>query len=129
MARQEIPDEVRRFILKSIVSVPYLEALLLLRDNADRSWDVEHVARRLYIDHSTTANLLIKLLESGFIQKLDGEPAQYHYLPASDEQRAIVDRVARAYATNLIDVTNLIHAKGATSAQQFADAFMLRKDM
>lgn len=55
MAREELPDEVRRFILKSVVSVPYLEALLLMRDNPNVVWDVDEVARRLYITPTTAA--------------------------------------------------------------------------
>jgi predicted transcriptional regulator len=130
MAREDISDEVKRFILKSVISVPYLEALLLLRDNPGRVWDVEHVARRLYINHSTTSVLLTNLHESGFIEKSDGEPpVQYYYQPATEDQRNIVDQVARAYATNLIGVTNLIHSKSGAKAQQFADAFILRKDL
>lgn len=128
MAREDISDEVKRFILKSVISVPYLEALLLLRDNPDRIWDVEHVARRLYINHSTTSVLLANLHEAGFIEKSSGEPLQYYYHPATEDQRNIVDQVARAYASNLIGVTNLIHSKSGTTAQQFADAFILRKD-
>ena len=37
--RSAIPDDVRRFILTSVPSVPYLEAMLLLRGEPQAAWD------------------------------------------------------------------------------------------
>jgi hypothetical protein len=45
-----IPHDVRQFILESIESVAYLEALLLLRSDRKGQWSCEAVANRLYID-------------------------------------------------------------------------------
>jgi hypothetical protein len=36
--------------------------------------------------------------------------------------------VAKAYATNLVAVTDVIHSRLDRRAQQFADAFRWRKD-
>src|SRR3569832_623955 len=44
--RPPIPDDVRRFILASVPSVPYLEAMLLLRAEPELPWDKEALARR-----------------------------------------------------------------------------------
>ena len=49
MTSVAIPDDLRRFILISIVSVPHLEALLLLRATPHQEWDGQAVSRRLYI--------------------------------------------------------------------------------
>lgn len=40
MAGDLIPDDVREFVIRHIESVAQLEALLLLRANPDRAWDV-----------------------------------------------------------------------------------------
>jgi hypothetical protein len=45
----QMPEDVRRFILSSVGSVPYLEALLLLRSAPEVSWGARQVAQRLYI--------------------------------------------------------------------------------
>jgi hypothetical protein len=51
-------------------------------------------------------------------------------MPASTELRELVDQLAIYYPRNLIEVTNMIHAKAkATSrVQMFADAFKFNKD-
>ena len=127
MAREPIPEDVRRFILSSIISVPYLEALLLLRNAPDQSWDRTTVAQRLYISEKTATELLADLSAAGFIVVTKSE-SSYRYHPNSDELRQMIDQLAETYAKNLVEVTNIIHSKTGKKAQQFADAFKWRKD-
>jgi hypothetical protein len=127
MAREPIPEDVRRFILTSIISVPYLEALLLLRHAPDQSWDRTTVAQRLYISEKAATELLADLSAAGFIVVTDSE-SSYRYHPNSDELRQMIDQLAETYAKNLVEVTNIIHSKTGKKAQQFADAFKWRKD-
>ncbi|HEX7186062.1 MAG TPA: hypothetical protein VF756_29825 [Thermoanaerobaculia bacterium] len=49
MRRGKLPDDIRRFILTSVPSVPCLEAILLLRNDPDVGWDVQRLAARLYV--------------------------------------------------------------------------------
>lgn len=128
MAREDIPDDVRRFILTGIASVPYLEALLLARDAPEQEWDAKSLAQRLYISESAAAELLATMHAASLLACLDGETPHYRYHPESEALRDIVDRVAAVYARNLIEVTNLIHSNSGRKAQQFADAFKWRKD-
>lgn len=135
MARDEIPDEVRRFILTSIPSVPYLEAMLLLRGAPEDEWDSKRVAQRLYVSEKVAAELLSSLYEAGVLVLSDqspaageGRPRLYCYRPTADALAAIIDQLASVYAKNLIGVTNLIHANSGIKVQQFADAFKWRKD-
>ena len=65
MSKIAVPDEVRRFILTSVPSVPYLEALLLLRGEPAHSWNASQVARRLYIGEAQAQELLDALQQSG----------------------------------------------------------------
>jgi hypothetical protein len=128
MAREPIPEDVRRFILTSIPSVPYLEAILLLRHAPDHLWDCSTVAQRLYISEDAASGLLTDLHAAGFIAGSESEPALYRYHPSSDELREMIDRLAATYAKNLVEVTNIIHSKTGKRAQQFADAFKWRRD-
>ncbi len=123
-----IPDDVRRFILTSIDSVPHLEALLLLRDNPRVEWDAEGISKRLYIAEDQASELLTRLREAGFLTVREANVPLYCYSPASGAQEQMVNRLAEVYANKLVDVTNLIHSKAATRVQQFADAFRLRKE-
>lgn len=123
MVSDPISDDVRRFVLTSIASVPHLEALLLLRSNA-RAWPVSQVAERLYISEKAAERLLGDLCNAA-MATVDGDRYTFH--PESDSMRETIDRVARAYAQNLVAMTNLIHSGVERKAHQFADAFNLRK--
>ena len=125
MSVPELPAEVRRFILTSVPSVPFLEAVLLLRAEPAKDWDAAELARRLYVPERTGADLLQQLRDSGIAQP-STEPG-VRYAPTA-ELAGLIDHVAQAYASNLVGVTDLIHSRIDRRAQQFADAFRFRKD-
>ena len=119
----QIPDDVRRFILTSVPSVPYLEAMLLLRAGTGPDWQPPDLARRLYITQQKAEELLNQLAQAGFVAN-DGQ--RWHWQPAA-EVSALVDRLAQIYANELVEVTELIHTREERRARQFADAFRLRR--
>lgn len=128
MDQTSISDDVMRFILLSVPSVPYLEALLLLRCNAGQHWDSKQIATRLYLSDKAAQMLLAELLDGGVVINEAENPLQYRYQPKSNDLAQIIDRLADIYAKNLVSVSNLIHSKSNKKAQQFADAFIWRKD-
>lgn len=124
MSLPELPADVRRFILTSVPSVPYLEAILLLRSEPDKAWDAAQLARRLYVPEKTGTELLSQLRDSGIAGVQGGS---VRYAPTA-ELTEVLDRVAAAYAADLVAVTDLIHSRIDRRAQQFADAFRFRKE-
>ncbi len=126
MTSSELPADVRRFVLTSVPSVPYLEALLLLRADPSHTWDAGQLARRLYVPERTGTELVQLLHDSG-IAAAAGEAGAVRYAPAA-ELSELLDRVAQAYATDLLTVTELIHSRIDRRAQRFADAFRFRKE-
>jgi hypothetical protein len=121
-----IPPDLRRFILTSIPSVPFLEAMLLLRGDARLVWDAPELARRLYVPPVRAAELLRQLGAAGFIVAAE-VPDGWCWRPPA-EAGALVDNLAAHYAENLVGVTELIHAREASRATQFADAFRWKKE-
>lgn len=129
MGRAELSNDIRRFILTSVPSVPYLEAILLLRSDPDVGWDVPRLAARLYVAERQAAEVLTALAAASIAQgEGQGETALFHYAPATAELRERLDALAQAYSTNLVEVTDLVHTRTDKRAQQFADAFRWRKD-
>jgi hypothetical protein len=129
MNRPPISEDLRRFVLTSVPSVPFLEALLLLRANPTQQWSGEMLARRLYTSERTGQGLLDELCRSGMARPCAAPNEHcYCYGPVSDTLRERIDGLADVYARHLVDVTNLIHSTLDRKAQQFADAFRLRKD-
>lgn len=128
MDRARIPDDVIRFIHLSVPSVPYLEAMLLLRNENQQPWDGKLVARRLYMTEKAAHFLLAELHAAGILIVEDHDSASYRYCPETETLGAMIDRLALIYSKNLVDITNLIHSKNNKKAQQFAEAFVWRKD-
>lgn len=130
MNREPLPDDVRRFIVACITSVPYLECMLLLRNEQSRKWDSKQVGERLYISEKTASELLNGLHASGFaaINEINPGRPLFSYAPRIEGGREIVDRLALVYSQNIIEVTNLIHSNSGSKVQQFADAFRWRKE-
>lgn len=126
MAQQAIPEDIRRFVLTSIPSVPHLEALLLLRGTPG-PWSTAALAERLYLGEKLATGLLDDLCNSG-MAACGAEHASYCYQPASELLAATIDSLADFYSRHLVEVTHLIHSKHDRKAQQFADAFKWRKD-
>ena len=129
MPQPPIPEDLRRFILTSIPSVPFLEALLLLRADPSQQWESAMLASRLYIRERVASQLLADLCTAGIARACDPPATHcYRYDPASEALRERIDCLADLYARQLVDVTHLIHSSLERQAQQFADAFRLRKD-
>lgn len=122
-----LPPELRRFILTSIPSIPYLEALLLLHSEPEMPWTSESLAKRLYISSQKSEELLSQLTHAG-VAKSAAESNEFFYAPEFAEQRQIIEELSKLYSKNLLEITHLIHSKIDRSAQRFADAFKLRGD-
>jgi hypothetical protein len=129
MDNSSIPEDIRRFVLTSIPSVPFLEALLLMHADPSRQWSADTLARRLYVREKVAGALLDDLCRSGMAVRCDPPAGDaYSYRPDGEALRERIDRLADLYATHLVEVTLLIHSSLDRKAQQFADAFKWRKD-
>ena len=126
MTKHAVPDEVRRFILTSVPSVPFLEALLLLRSQPSRAWSPQAVAGRLYIAEKHAQELLEAMQQAGMAAP--DEKSAFRFSPRAPELARIIDELALTYTHDLLGVTDLIHSRVEKRAQQFADAFRWKKD-
>jgi hypothetical protein len=126
MTKTPVPDDVRRFVLTSVPSVPYLEALLLLRSGGEQAWNAFGVSSRLYIGEAQALDMLQALHAAGIASRTP--EGLFQYSPATTDLRALLDLVASTYATNLVGVTELIHSRIDKRAMQFADAFRWKKE-
>lgn len=128
MPREPIPDDVRRFILTSVPSVPFVEAMLLFMAKRDAALSVDEIARGLYMPRAAAAQVVDALREAQVVAPDPRQGDACRFAPASPDLEAMLRTVADVYARDLIGVTDLIHSRTARRAQQFADAFRIRKD-
>jgi hypothetical protein len=119
-------DDVYRFILAQIESVPHLEALLLLWRSRPRAWSERQLAAELFVDISVTKHLAQELVRQNLASAT--EAGEYRYDPKTKEMDALVVALADVYKRELIRVSSLIHSKAASAARDFARAFRFTKD-
>jgi hypothetical protein len=123
---QPQPDqEVLRFILDHLETVPHLEALLLIWQNQTTEWDPSMLAGRIYVSPAVGRAILEDLARHGFVSPQPGQPTSYIYDPTWDAMRGMLPRVAELYRRQLVQVTKLIHSKGSASVREFARAFQI----
>jgi hypothetical protein len=120
-----LPEDVYRFLYHNIDSVEQLEVLFLLRQESERGWTAEEVARRLYSHPSSILHRLASLAGRGLLREL--EPACYQYAPRSAELHDTVTRAAAAYRERRVAVITLIASKPIENVRAFSDAFRIRR--
>jgi hypothetical protein len=128
MPREPLPEDLRRFILTSIPSVPFVEAMLIFRDARGAAVSNELIAKRLYMAERAAGDVVQLLREAGVIEPAGTDPISHRFRAETPELAAMLEMLAAYYRSNLVDVTDLIHSRTARRAQQFANAFKLRKD-
>lgn len=112
MSLYQIADDVRRFLLASVPSVPFLEAILLMQNEPTMEWDGSQLARRLYLTETAANQLLHELQEAGLLIPVEQDQQRFYYAPSSEELRDLIRRVGITYSRHLVEVTNLIHSAG-----------------
>jgi hypothetical protein len=123
-----IPNDLKRFILTSVPSVPHLEAALMMHAQPGVGRTAAEVAARLYVPEQVAIDLLQSLFAAGILKR-DAEPSpRYRFEPGNPALDETLAALAQAYADDLVGVTKLIHDATQKNAQRFADAFKLRKD-
>lgn len=132
MEEQDLPDDVLRFVLERIDSVPHLETLLLLWDSGGKVWSEAEVANRVYVRGDTARGVLEKLVQRGLVRAERAPPPDagkvFIYDPSWDPNGALMPRVAATYRRQLVKVANVIHGKVPSSVEEFAKAFQIKKD-
>jgi hypothetical protein len=132
MATEEIPEDVRSFLLDHIESYAQIEILALLRKQPDRSFSPEAAAAASNIPESAAEQALVDLHKSGVLVVTARSGRQeFRYdprLPATDRT---VERLLQAFGDNPIAIVKLMNATAMervrTSAMRaFANAFVLR---
>jgi hypothetical protein len=128
MPQEPLPEELRRFIMTTIPSVPFVEAMLIYRGAEGEPVETSVVAQRLYVSTRAAEEIAAQLRDARMIEAVAGDPARHRFAPQTAELFAYIGQLALFYRTHLVEVSDLIHARSLRRAQQFADAFKLRKD-
>jgi hypothetical protein len=118
------PNDVDRFILDEIDTVPQLEALLLLWKSRPKVWRLEELAAALYVSPEETLHILEPLVARTLVSVTDAKECAY----LSGGRDALIAAVDETYRRELIRISRMIHAKAPSAVREFARAFIFKKD-
>jgi hypothetical protein len=120
--------DVYEYILKTIESVPHLEALVLLWNSRPVMWSIEELASRLYLPHDDVQRLVRDLVRLRLAAHSEAKPTKYSYLAVSPEQDQMMFLVDSAYRRDVVLISTLIHNKASSAIHEFARAFRLKRE-
>jgi hypothetical protein len=124
----DIPEDVQRFIVDKIDTVPHLEALLLLWESRPKGWTEEEIAVRVYVPVERARAILQDLVRLRLAVAHNASTDVYRYDPAWDESSQTMPRVAETYGRQLVRVATLIHSKASSAVREFARAFQFKNE-
>jgi hypothetical protein len=124
----DFSSDVKHFIDQNIESLAQIEALLLLKQHPERSWNAEEIAKVLYVPAELAETLLADFVRRGFAKASSTTPVSYFYGPADENLDDLIGQVATAYQDRRVAIISLIYSKPLNKVQTFADAFRLRKE-
>jgi len=106
-----ITEGLHQFILEALPSVSHLEAVLLFHARPERALDAGEVGSALYLEPRVAEGVLADLKRAGVLRGLAGHdgPPRVGYAPTDAALARLVDELAAAYATRLVELTTLIH--------------------
>lgn len=120
-------EQVLRFVVNEIETVPHLEALLLLWNNRPARWSLEKLRERLFVNADALHGIVHDLARRGLI-RVENDNEQYWYEPGAVDKDALLRAVDETYRRDLVRISNLIHSKASTPVREFARAFKFTKE-
>jgi predicted ArsR family transcriptional regulator len=122
-------EEVYRFILNQIDSVPQMEALLLVWESRPKRWAESEIAERLYVSTDAVRNIMQELVRRRLVAVDTQQSArQYFYESKSEDLDGLIEAVAATYRHELVRVSTFIHTKASSAVRDFAKAFKFTKE-
>ena len=100
-------EEVYRFILNQIDSVPQMEALLLLWENRPKQWWENEIAARLYVGVDVVRNIMQELLRRRLVAVSAESEKRYCYETRPGDGDRLIEAVAATYRRELVRVSTL----------------------
>lgn len=125
-----VPDrqQIDRFIVDEIDSVPQLEALLLFWINRPQTWSCESLAKALYVTPEVSRDILAHFAQRHLIAEIEGNRGEFALNADSEEKERLLASLDSIYRRELVRISNMIHTKASRGVRDFADAFRLKKE-
>lgn len=133
MTIEEIPEDIRLFLLEHVESYEQLDILALLRPQADRSFSCDDIAGATGMSLSAVETALDGLRQGGILSgSADRGGQRFRYTPSDPEIDGLVERLLRAYKENPLGIVKLMSANAIErvrtyAIRAFANSFVLER--
>lgn len=121
-------EQIDRFLVDEIDTVPQLEALLLIWKHRPKKWYHSELAKALYISHELAQDVIRHLVQHRLLTQIEGGADCYELRLESEDQEQLLEGLDAVYRRELIRVSTLIHAKASRAVRDFAGAFRFKKE-
>jgi DNA-binding IclR family transcriptional regulator len=121
-------EQIDRFIVDEIDSVPQLEALLLIWNRRPRTWTSADLSRELYVSADFAHEILRYLAQHRFVVEVEEKTGCYILKLRSEETEDLLSALDKVYRRELVRISNLIHEKSSRALRDFASAFRFKKE-
>lgn len=121
-------EQIDRFIVDQIDTVPQLEALLLVWNRRPKKWYCSELAKALYISSELAQDVIHHLLQRGLLVRIEGSADCYELRTGSEDTDRLLAGLDAMYRRELVRVSNLIHEKASRAVRDFASAFRFKKE-
>lgn len=125
LERKEFSSTFREFVRQNVASVEQVDVLLLLQNDARRSWTIGELSAALSSSHTSISRRLGILCGRGLVRRGDDGRFQYASDVAHD---SLVNELRREYTLRPTSVIGLIYSKRTSALESFSDAFLLGGD-
>jgi hypothetical protein len=123
MPDDSLPDAVAQFMARHIATMEELEILLLLAKDKTALWTAEATYQVVKSSRASVEQGLRKFVTAGLATAVqDG----YSIAPQAD--LLLLEQVSRAYRGMPVRVIEAIYQRPRDAAQDFADAFKLKRN-
>lgn len=126
MSTEALPEAVRNLIARLIKSASHIDALMCLRQDPDREWTAQELARELRTNASMVETQMREL--GPLVATIGGMPARFRYNKESKESDDNVLALIDHYRTHSRSVLDAIYSNPIDTIRSFADAFKIKKD-
>jgi hypothetical protein len=122
MPDESLPPPVVHFIARHIATVEELEILLLLAREEGKAWTAEGIYQVVKSSRQSVAQVLARFLAAGFVTaSADG----HSIVPLAG--LPLLHELSRCYREMPVRVIQAIYQRPRDAAQEFADAFKLKR--
>jgi hypothetical protein len=130
VAEEGLSPSVMQFIEHYVRSVEHLEIMLLLGRNHEQEFSVQAVYQVIMSTKDSVQGWLDEMVSKNLAVCNGGSPAKYKFASANTESLEVVQQLGafyKAYPVRVIEAIYRPRIPHRDPAQDFADAFRLRK--